>query len=71
MTPTSLFKLLQAAQTDFDTSKVESFKRLDSGAIELKLKSGNSAVFRIHPQSKELYLILDLGDARKVKEDTE
>lgn len=61
MTPTALFDLLKKSQTDFDINKVESFKRLDSGAIEMKLKSGNSAVFRIHPQTKKLYLILELG----------
>ena len=35
MTPTALFDLLKKSQTDFDINKVESFKRLDSGAFEL------------------------------------
>lgn len=61
MTPTALFELLKNCQKDFDPELVESYKRLDSGAIEMKLKSGNAAVFRIDPRSKKLYLILDLG----------
>jgi hypothetical protein len=59
MTPTSLFNLLKNSQKDFDTELVEKYKRLDSGAIEMTLKSGNNAVFRIDAGTKKKYLVLE------------
>lgn len=59
MTPTSLFEMLKKTQKDFDTELVESYKRLSSGAIEMKLKSGNKAVFRIDPDSKKKFFLLE------------
>ena len=59
MTPTSLFELLKNSQKDFDTELVDTYKRLDSGAIEMTLKSGNNAVFRIDARTKKKYLILE------------
>ena len=59
MTPTALFELLKTSQDDFDTEKVLKFKRLDSGGIEMELKSGNKAVFRINPNDKQKYLLIE------------
>lgn len=59
MNPTSLFEMLKKTQKDFDTELVESYKRLSSGAIEMKLKSGNSAVFRIDPNTKKKYFLME------------
>ena len=59
MNPTSLFKMLKKTQKDFDTELVESYKRLSSGAIEMKLKSGNKAVFRIDPDSKKKFFLME------------
>jgi len=59
MTPTRLFEICSAEQTEVDLKeKVESYKRLDSGAIEMKLKSGKEAVFRIDPRSKKKFLMI-------------
>ena len=59
MTPTSLFELLKNSQKDFDTELVDTYKRLDSGAIELFMKSGAHGVFRIDVRTKKKYLILE------------
>ena len=59
MTPTSLFEMLKNTQKDFDTELVEKYKRLDSGSIELTLKSGMHGVFRIDARTKKKYLILE------------
>lgn len=59
MTPTSLFEMLKNSQKDFDPELVDTYKRLDSGAIEMDLKSGNHAVFRIDARTKKKYLILE------------
>lgn len=59
MTPTRLFEICSSEQTEVDLKeKVESYKRLDSGAIEMKLKSGKEAVFRIDPRSKKKFLMI-------------
>lgn len=59
MTPTSLFEMLKNSQKDFDTELVENYKRLDSGAIEMTLKSGIKAVFRIDARTKKKYLVME------------
>lgn len=59
MTPTSLFEMLKNSQKDFNTELVDTYKRLDSGAIEMTLKSGNKAVFRIDARTKKKYLVLE------------
>lgn len=59
MTPTSLFELLKNSQKDFDPELVDTYKRLDSGAIEMTLKSGSKAVFRIDARTKKKYLVLE------------
>ena len=59
MTPTRLFEICSSEQDEVDLNeKVESYKRLDSGAIEMKLKSGKEAVFRIDPRSKKKFLMI-------------
>ena len=59
MTPTSLFEMLKNSQKDFDPELVDTYKRLDSGAIELFMKSGSHGVFRIDVRTKKKYLILE------------
>lgn len=59
MTPTALFELMKKSQEDFDPEVVDSYKRLDSGAIEMKLKSGAKGVFRIDARTKKKYLVLE------------
>lgn len=59
MNPTSLFNMLKTTQTDFDTEKIEKFKRLSGGAIEFDTKSGNHGVFRIDPRTKKKYLLIE------------
>ena len=59
MTPTALYEMLKNSQKDFDPELVDTYKRLDSGAIELILKSGNKAVFRIDARTKKKYLVLE------------
>lgn len=59
MTPTRLFEICSSEQNEVDLKeKVESYKRLDSGAIEMKLKSGKEAVFRIDPRSKKKFFMI-------------
>ena len=59
MTPTRLFEICSSEQDEVNLKeKVESYKRLDSGAIEMKLKSGKEAVFRIDPRSKKKFLMI-------------
>lgn len=59
MTPTRLFEICSSEQNEVDLKeKVESYKRLDSGAIEMKMKSGKEAVFRIDPRSKKKFLMI-------------
>lgn len=57
MTPTRLFEIA-CEQDEIDLKeKVDSYKRLDSGAIEMTLKDGKKAVFRIHGDTKQKFLM--------------
>lgn len=59
MTPTRLFEIACEDSKDILDLKeaVELYKRLDSGAIEMTLKNGKKAVFRIDGNSKQKYLM--------------
>lgn len=59
MTPTRLFEIACEDSGDILDLKevVENYKRLDSGAIEMKLKNGKKGVFRIDGNSKQKYLM--------------
>lgn len=59
MTPTRLFEIVCEDSKDILNLKdaVDSYKRLDSAAIEMKLKNGKKAVFRIDGNSKQKYLM--------------
>ena len=59
MAPTRLFEIASEETKNVLNLReiVESYKRLDSGAIEMKLKDGNKAVFRIDGNSKQKYLM--------------
>lgn len=53
MTPTRLFEIA-CEQEEIDLKeKVDTYKRLDSGAIEMIFKSGKKGVFRIDGNSKK------------------
>lgn len=57
MTPTRLFEIA-CEQEEIDLKeKVDTYKRLDSGAIEMILKNGMKAVFRIDGNNKQKYLM--------------
>lgn len=57
MTPTRLFEIA-CEQEEIDLKeKVDTYKRLDSGAIEMIFKSGKKGVFRIDGNSKQKYLM--------------
>lgn len=58
MTPTRLYEYAKEGAKDIaDLDEiVDTYKRLDSGAIEMKLKNGKKAVFRIDGNSKQKYL---------------
>lgn len=60
MTPTRLFEIACADSNDILDLKeiVDAYKRLDSGAIEMTLKNGKKAVFRIDGNSKQKYLMI-------------
>lgn len=60
MTPTRLFEIACEDSKDVLDLKeaVDTYKRLDSGAIEMKLKDGKKAVFRIDGKSKQKYLMI-------------
>lgn len=64
MNPTTIFGDMKSSQSDFDISKVSGYKRLDSGSIEMDLRSGAHGVYRIDPRSKKRYLILEWTDAQ-------
>lgn len=61
MTPTRLFEIACTDSKDILDLKeaVESYKRLDSGAIEMTLKNGKKAVFRIDGNSKKKLLMFE------------
>ena len=60
MTPTRLFEIAYEDSKDILDLKevVDTYKRLDSGAIEMKLKDGKKGVFRIDGNSKTKYLMI-------------
>lgn len=60
MTPTRLYEHAKEGAKDIvDLDKiVDTYKRLDSGAIEMKLKDGKKGVFRIDGNSKQKYLMI-------------
>ncbi len=59
MTPTRLFEIACEGSKDIlDLEEVvDTYKRLDSGAIEMTLKDGRKGVFRIDGNSKQKYLM--------------
>ena len=59
MTPTRLFEIACEGSKDICDLKeiVDTYKRLDSGAIEMKLKDGRKGVFRIDGNTKQKYLM--------------
>lgn len=59
MTPTRLFEIA-CEQDEIDLKeKVDTYKRLDSGAIEMIFKSGKKGVFRIDGNSKKKFLMIE------------
>lgn len=59
MTPTRLFEIA-CEQEEIDLKeKVDTYKRLDSGAIEMIFKSGKKGVFRIDGNSKKKFLMVE------------
>lgn len=59
MTPTRLFEIA-CEQEEIDLKeKVDSYKRLDSGAIEMIFKSGKKGVFRIDGNSKKKFMMIE------------
>lgn len=59
MTPTRLFEIA-CEQEEIDLkNKVDTYKRLDSGAIEMMFKSGKKGVFRIDGNSKKKFLMIE------------
>ena len=61
MTPTRLFEIAREDSKDIlDLQEVvDTYKRLDSGAIEMKLKDGKKGVFRIDGNSKKKFLMFE------------
>jgi len=59
MTPTRLFELAcEESKGMMDLKELtESYKRVDSVAVEMKLKNGRKAVFRIDSNTKTKYLM--------------
>lgn len=60
MTPTRLYEFAKEGAKDIvDLDEiVDTYKRLDSGAIEMTLKDGKKAVFRINGNTKTKYLMI-------------
>lgn len=61
MTPTRLFEIACIDSKEILDLKevVDTYKRLDSGAIEMILKNGMKAVFRIDGNSKKKFLMVE------------
>lgn len=61
MTPTRLYEIACADSKDILVLQevVDTYKRLDSGAIEMVLKNGKKAVFRIDGNSKKKFLMFE------------
>lgn len=61
MTPTRLFEIAKEGAKDIvDLDEiVDTYKRLDSGSIEMIFKSGKKGVFRIDGNSKKKFLMIE------------
>ena len=61
MTPTRLYEIAKEGAKDIvDLDEiVDTYKRLDSGAIEMTLKNGKKGVFRIDGNTKTKYLMFE------------
>lgn len=61
MTPTRLYEIAREDSRDILDLKevVDTYKRLDSGAIEMVLKNGKKGVFRIDGNSKKKFLMFE------------
>lgn len=61
MTPTRLYEIAKEGAKDIvDLDEiVDTYKRLDSGAIEMKLKDGKKGVFRIDGNTKKKFLMFE------------
>lgn len=61
MTPTRLYEHAKEGAKDICNLDeiVDTYKRLDSGAIEMKLKNGMKGVFRIDGNSKKKFLMFE------------
>jgi len=60
MTPTRLYEFAKEGAKDIvDLDEiVDTYKRLDSGAIEMNMKNGMKGVFRIDGNTKTKYLMI-------------
>lgn len=60
MTPTRLYEFAKEGAKDIVNLDeiVDTYKRLDSGSIEMKLKNGKKGVFRIDGNTKTKYLMI-------------
>lgn len=60
MTPTRLYEFAKEGAKDIVNLDeiVDTYKRLDSGAIEMTLKDGKKGVFRIDGNTKTKYLMI-------------
>ena len=61
MTPTRLYEIAKEGTKNIANLDeiVDTYKRLDSGAIEMALKNGKKAVFRIDGNSKKKFLMFE------------
>ena len=61
MTPTRLYEFAKEGAKDIVNLDeiVDTYKRLDSGAIEMALKNGMKGVFRIDGNSKKKFLMFE------------
>ena len=61
MTPTRLYEHAKEGAKDIVNLDdiVDTYKRLDSGAIEMIFKSGKKGVFRIDGNSKKKFLMIE------------
>jgi len=61
MTPTRLYEFAKEGAKDIVNLDeiVDTYKRLDSGAIEMNLKNGMKGVFRIDGNSKKKFLMFE------------
>lgn len=61
MTPTRLYEIAKEGTKDIvDLDEiVDTYKRLDSGAIEMILKNGKKGVFKIDGNTKKKFLMFE------------